>query len=695
MFIPRDRSAVSFMKKRYLSIFLAGLLVLAMSGNCRAQSAPFANAQQAPSLGGVDWVNTAGPLDLEQLRGKFVLLDFWTYCCINCMHILPELKKLERAYPNQVFVIGVHSGKFAGERDLENILEAIDRYEIEHAVVNDPDYVLWNRFNVSVWPSLRLIDPEGRLVSSAQGEVSFEQMEKTIRQAIPYYKKTGALNETPIHLNSVRASPLGTPLRYPGKVLADEPGGRLFIADSNYNRIVISSLDGNLIDVIGTGEIGMKDGEFSEATFNHPQGMTLHEERLFVADTENHAIREIDLREKRVRTVAGTGRQRKDSNRVNATVRRTMGPAAKQALNSPWALCVVEDELYIAMAGSHQIWHMKLDGSEIGVHSGNAKEDIVDGPLLARTPLQAGFAAFAQPSGITSDGKTLFVADSEGSSIRGVPIDLRQKVFTLLGTSRLSEQRLFTFGDVDGNWNSALLQHPLDVAYSSNRIFVADTYNSKIKVMDLSNRTIDTLLGQSGGRGAGVLNEPGGIAVTSRQLFVADTNHHAVKVAELDSLDTLDELKIKGLSPPPPPKLKKLALPNLKGVRLKNQVVSGKDNQLQVSVAVNLPPGYHLNENADLRYVLENGDSADEPAVVDPKVLGVVETAKPLGNQFAVNVPLITATGSQTIKLSAVFYYCVSEGSAVCNVSSVTWTIPLELTLEADSAAISLEYTIR
>ena len=205
--------------------------------------------------GGVSWLNTAGPLELEKLRGKFVLLDFWTYCCINCMHILPELKKLEQAHPNDLVVIGVHSAKFETERDSKNITDAILRYDIRHPVVNDARLAIWRNFGVNTWPTVLLIDPEGYVVFGLTGEFQAETIEKKLVPGIAWYRKKGVLDETPVHFDLAAYQAEETPLRYPGKILADEPGDRLFIADSNHHRIVVARLDGQLIDVIGNGTL--------------------------------------------------------------------------------------------------------------------------------------------------------------------------------------------------------------------------------------------------------------------------------------------------------------------------------------------------------------------------------------------------------------------------------------------------------
>src|SRR5262245_43998956 len=307
---------------------------------------PFPRRVPAPSLeGGQEWLNTSAPVDLKDLRGKFVLLDFWTYCCINCMHVLPELKKLEKAYPNNVVVIGVHSGKFDTEHDAESIRQAIMRYEIEHPVVNDADYKIWNRYRCTSWPSLRMIDPEGNLVAEQGGEIDFITLDAFLKASLPYYKQKGLLDEKPVKFDLESGKAAQTPLRYPGKILADEAAARLFITDSNHNRIVVTSLEGKLQAVIGSGQLGRLDGDFRTAEFNHPQGVALRGDTLYVADTENHLLRKVDLKGQRITTIAGTGEQARinwpginpDSPRAEVP-ERFVGPPAETALNSPWAL---------------------------------------------------------------------------------------------------------------------------------------------------------------------------------------------------------------------------------------------------------------------------------------------------------------------------------------------------------------------
>ena len=496
------------------------------------------------------WVNTPRPLRPDELQGKFVLLDFWTYCCINCMHILPELKKLEKAYPKNLVVIGVHSPKFDAEEEAPNVAEASRRLNIEHPVINDPEKILWKRFGVRSWPTLVLIDHEGQAVWGKPGETSFEVVDAVLKKALPYYRRLGVLDETPLRLDPAANSETPTPLRFPGKILADESGDRLFIADSGHHRIVVTRLDGTLLDIIGSGKIGSADGDYTTAQFSSPQGMALDGERLWVADTENHLIRQVDLAEKSVTTVAGTGAQLRGLG--SGSMARRGKPLATP-LASPWALALDGEDLYVAMAGTHQIWRMRTDGSRVTPYAGNGREDIVDGRLLPRKPGELRYSSFAQPSGLASDGKWLYVADSEGSSIRAVPLDPGGKVQTLVGTANMAKNRLFTSGDVDGPPSKALLQHPLGVVYFQDRLYVADTYNNKIKVLDPATRVIETLAGIGGSAdtdSSAGFDEPAGLTAAKNKLFVADTNNHRIRVIEMGSSVTVSTLEISGLEPP-------------------------------------------------------------------------------------------------------------------------------------------------
>ncbi|MGW8258313.1 MAG: thioredoxin-like domain-containing protein, partial [Thermoguttaceae bacterium] len=299
---------------------------------------------------------------------------------------------------------------------------------------------------------------------------------------------------------------------------------------SGHNRILIVRFDGSVLATVGEGHRGAADGAFDKAQFNAPQGMALKDELLYVADTGNHLIRKVDLKQRAVFTIAGNGRQAFKP--LSSTARPK---PRKTALNSPWDLYIHGGNIFIAMAGSHQIWKMPLDESSIELFAGNGVEDIVDGRLLPNLPYQRGVASFAQPSGLTSDGLWLYVADAEGSSIRALPFNPKKFVRTIVGTARLPRSRLFTFGDTDGPPSQARLQHPLGIAYADGKLYIADTYNNKIKTIDRLTAETKTIAGD-GTIGDSdkppKFNNPSGLSWAVGKLFVADTNNHSIRVIE-------------------------------------------------------------------------------------------------------------------------------------------------------------------
>jgi DNA-binding beta-propeller fold protein YncE len=314
-------------------------------------------------------------------------------------------------------------------------------------------------------------------------------------------------------------------------VLADERSNRLFIADSTHHRVVVTDLAGKKVAVIGAGSPGYKDGSFAEARFDDPQGMALDGDTLYVADRKNHCVRAADLKAGTVVTVAGTGEQVQETRLLTEPA-----PARTTGLNSPWALYLAGNTLFVAMAGHHQIWTMDLGRRVIGPFAGDGRENIKDGPLFA--------ARFAQPSGLTSDGKYLYVADSEVSAIRRVPMDGQGRVETLVG------EGLFEFGDKDGVGPEVRLQHALGVGYHAGKLYVADTYNNKLKTLDPKTRRVETFLG--GGKEP-LFNEPAGLSFAAGKLYVADTNAHRIRVVDL-ATKAVSTLELFGVEPPPPQK---------------------------------------------------------------------------------------------------------------------------------------------
>jgi sugar lactone lactonase YvrE/thiol-disulfide isomerase/thioredoxin len=475
---------------------------------------------QAPSLAGaVDWLNVAAPVTIDQLRGKVVILDFWTYGCVNCMHVLRDLKTLEQRFPEELLVIGVHSAKFANEKITENLRRILVRYEIEHPVANDANLEIWRRYGAQAWPTRVIIDPAGNLVGTAMGEGNLEGFVNAIRTVVRVFDERGEINRSPLPLQLERQRHDDQPLSYPGKVLADERSNRLFIADSNHNRLVVASLDGKLIEVIGSGLQGDNDGIFSQARFYRPQGLALDSDELYVADTENHQIRVVDFQARAVHTVAGTGKQGAWSGEG--------GDALRVDLNSPWDLALKTGILIVAMAGSHQLWVIDLLHNQTYPYAGTGEEARRDGAVNQ--------AAFAQPSGLAATGNTLFVADAEANTIRAVELPPVNTVTTVAGGD------LFEFGDRDGAGDAVRLQHPLGLTARDGRVFIADTYNHRIKMLDPASGKVSTL--------ATGFYEPGGLSIAGNTLFVADTNNHALRMVDLETRK-VETLTIQGLTPP-------------------------------------------------------------------------------------------------------------------------------------------------
>ena len=315
----------------------------------------------------LEWINVAKPLKLADLRGKIVLLDFWTACSVNCMHIAADLASLEQKYPRELVVIGVHSAKFYAERDTENLRQSVLRLGIEHPVVNDSRMAVWREYGANAWPTLVLIDPEGRVAGQWSGEGVIKPIDEAVTGLIKTYHRHGQLDRRPLRL---RPSPRATAksiLEFPGKVLADEATGQLFIADTGHNRILVADLAGGAVrTVIGGGRAGFRDGHFDDAEFNRPMGMAVAGSRLYIADSGNHAIRAADLRTGSVVTLAGTGGQ---ARRFDIS-----GPGRTTPLNSPWDLVLAGTGLYIAMAGNHQIWRLDLATGYVAPWAGSGRE---------------------------------------------------------------------------------------------------------------------------------------------------------------------------------------------------------------------------------------------------------------------------------------------------------------------------------
>ncbi len=470
---------------------------------------------------GADWLNTPQPLSLAALRGQIVVIDFWTSCCINCHHNVAQLRRLRELFPDELVVVGVHSPKFSAERDTTSLREAVLRHGIDYPVVNDAEHGIWQAYAIHAWPTVLVVDPTGRIANTLSGEFLADALAPEIREHIAEHEADGTMDRRPLALAPERLAEPARALDYPAKVLATPDGQWLYIADTGHHRIVEVALDadgtgGEVRRVFGSGIAGLVDGPVAEARFRGPHGMDILGRTLYVADTENHAVRAVDLESGTVRTLAGTGEKGHGSFRL-------ADPTATP-LRSPWTVLAVEHLVFIAMAGSHQIWVL-IDETELGPFAGNGHEALVDGPR--------GQASFNQPSDLALGFSHLFVADAEASAVRAIGLDADPKVFTLVGMG------LFEFGDRDGVQSEVRLQHPAGLDFGDGKLYLADSFNHKIKTLDPRAGRAETLIG-SGHAGStdgafetAELFEPEGVSLAGARLYIADTNNHAVRVADL------------------------------------------------------------------------------------------------------------------------------------------------------------------
>ncbi|MFG3047153.1 thioredoxin-like domain-containing protein [Streptomyces sp. NPDC048241] len=452
---------------------------------------------RAPELVGKGgWLNTGDQqYTLADLRGRIVILDFWTFCCINCLHVLDELRELEERHPDTVVVVGVHSPKFVHEAEHQAVVDAVERYGVEHPVLDDPELATWKQYAVRAWPTLVVIDPEGYVVAQHAGEGHVHAIERLVTELEAEHEAKGTLRrgDGPY----VAPEPEPTVLRFPGKALL-LPSGNFLVSDTTRHQLVELAEDGeSVVRRIGSGARGFADGPAEQASFNEPQGLALLDDgSVVVADTVNHALRRLDLASGAVTTLAGTGKQWMQG-------APTSGPAREVELSSPWDVAVFGGQVWIAMAGVHQLWTYDPAAETVRVAAGTTNEGLVDGPSAE--------AWFAQPSGLAATADRLWLADSETSALRWV--DLDGAVHTAVGTG------LFDFGHRDGEAGQALLQHPLGVtALPDGSVAVADTYNHALRRYDPATGEVTTL--------ATDLREPSDAVLVGDDIVVVESARH-------------------------------------------------------------------------------------------------------------------------------------------------------------------------
>ncbi len=538
------------------------------------------------------------------------------------------------------------------------------REGIAHQVVNDAGMKIWNSYAVRAWPTLVLIDPHGRIAGETSGEILAEEFSQHIREVIR--QNPGAIDLAPLDFRAEAQAEPERPLRYPAKLLLS--GDRLYISDTGHHRILEVRLDedgmgGELVRVFGRGEAGLLDGPAGQAAFNHPRGLSLAGRpevgKLYVADTGNHAVRVIHLATGEVTTAAGTGQK--------AHGRRSLGAPTEtapiwRALRSPWAVLAVGETVFIAMAGSHQVWALTSAG-QIGPFAGNGVEDLVDGPL--------GEASFNQPSDLALGMGYLFVADPEASAVRAVSLGESPRVVTLVG------QGLFEWGDQDGPTAEALLQHPTGLAFSQQVIYVADTYNHKIKLLDPAAGRVSTLIGdgkpgwKDGAFAEARLYEPEGVQASAGRLYIADTNNHQVRVAELETR-RVQTFRLRGIERLPAPAAGRELVETLDPLL----VAPGR---VRVVLDVRLPAGY--KRNPDMPSILRvSGEGGQAEQTL----------SFPAGEEIAWVVHL---GADRVLRVELALYYCKADQAPLCLIHARRLQVPLRVS-SAGQAEVRAPYPI-
>ncbi|GAA1548217.1 MULTISPECIES: NHL domain-containing thioredoxin family protein [Brevibacterium] len=615
---------------------------------------------RAPELIGRRWMNSGGKdLSLADLRGKVILLDFWTFCCINCLHVLDELRPLEEKYAQELVIIGVHSPKFEFERTVEAVDQAVERYQVEHLVLDDPDLVTWQAYTARAWPTLAVIDPEGYLVATLSGEGHGAGLGEIIEGLVEEHSAKGTL-----HFGDGPYVPPPAPeteLFYPGKVTA-LPTGNLLVADSGHHSLVEYDPSAQtIVRRIGTGARGADDGDFARASFSEPGGITVLPDdvaakagyHLVVADTVNHCLRGINLDTETVTTVAGTGAQHMVGAIDNVVgthgeLGHYDGPALDVKLSSPWDVLFVPStaEVVVAMAGNHTIWSFNPEAGSIRLLSGTMNEGLTDG--------DADNAWFAQTSGLdlSSDGD-VFIADSETSAIRRLDPNTGA-VSTLIG------EGLFDFGFRDGPAAEARLQHPLGVrSLPDGSIAIADTYNGAIRRYDFTTNEVSTLArGLREPSDIFVLESAGAAEASEAELLIVESASHALTRVKL------------------PKDAQRVDEGALTSKRPSTEIASGP---VAVSVSFTVPAGQKLDDRwGDPTYLQV---SATPPELIVSGNGG----AEGLNRDIVINPDLESGVLHVTARAAA----CDGEPGgeiplhAACHLYQQDWGIPVDLVATA------------
>ncbi len=610
------------------------------------------------------WLNVSRPLERDDLKDRIILLDFWTYACVNCIHAIPEIKKLEQEFGNKLTVIGVHSGKFSNEKDFDSIKKAVLKYDISHPVINDEALKIWNSFEVNAWPSFILINPHGNVVKRYVGEEDIQYIRKDVKRMVGKYRYQLNRNDLPEFLEKNKIAM--RVLSYPSKITYSNKfsyksynGAALFIANSGRNEILVTTLGGEILLEIGSKSAGFQDGNITQARFNNPTGLLYKNQKLYVADTANHAIREIDFKENKVITLLGTG--------LRGQKIRGQGIAARDTtLASPSDIEFYpdEDNLAIANSGTHQILKFNLKNKTVSVLAGDGLEGIIDG-IYPKNSL-------AQTSDLKAFGTKLYFIDSETSSLR--VLNKNGEVETLIGKG------LFEFGQKDGDKNNALMQHPLGLTVSSKGVYISDSFNHTIRKYDFASKKLyDFIANGKKGEELGKttnFDEPDGIIfIDEKEFIVCDTNNNRLVRINANNLQSSIIDVMPTLSLPKEGFLQ--YLPNLN--KAKSTTITSKNAKMEIV----LQSDWKLNEmGPSFINLLE---------MVDEKEAHLIKTFDwNMIKNSTLELPDLAEKKKYMIQ--GTIYYCQNKRNAPCYISSYEQEFEINKDEKNNTLTIELIY---
>lgn len=606
------------------------------------------------------WFNLSKNLKVEDLEGRLVLLDFWTYACIDCLQSVPEIKALQERFGDKLLVIGVHSGKFPSEKNPQSIREAVIKYDINYPVIDDSDLKIWNQFNVKAWPTVVLISPRGKVEARFEGANKYDALFSKVKKLIRKYDFMIDPKPLPVVLEKNKIA--HNILNFPTKIeyaknlkYQDKSGPALIISNSSDNNIIISSLGGRIIDKIGNKEVGLKDGNFKDASFNHPTGLLYQDNILYVADRGNNAIRKVDFVKGEVTTIIGFGGIRGDiiKDKIAAKDVKLSSPEDLQFFPN-------QDSIIIANLGTNQLLKYDVKNNMISPFAGDGKRDMVNG-IYPKNSL-------AQPSGLSVAKNKLYFVDAYSSALRSV--DEAGRVETLIG------QGLDKFGNKNGKKSEALMQNPLGIYADKNAIYVADSYNHMVRKYDYSSQSMSTYSG-NGVKSDDIgqttsYNEVSDIIFVDNKAYIVDSHNNRIVVKNGSKTAILDILPALRL---PQDGLLEY-LPNLE--KLPNSTI--KSNE-PINLAIRMDDGWKINEAAPSFFNLVEISGGKEANLIASYDWNMVKSG-------SIKLPKMSPV--KQYYLQGTVYYCEDREDALCFIKSYEAKILPSITSDVKEIKILL-----